>query len=92
MGKEGRTQGCQRETVRTGRGEVLFLQPPYFSRGRDSVVSKYTDSLRIGRSRAQNSVVVRFSGHTRPAPRPLPASCTKGTGSPSREYSGQDWL
>ena len=42
MGKEGRTQACQRETVRTGRGGALFLQSPYFFRGRDGVVGILT--------------------------------------------------
>jgi len=30
MGKEGRTQACQRERVRRGMGGALFLQSPTF--------------------------------------------------------------
>jgi len=85
MVKEGRTRACQRETVRTGSpfpSVSVFFQGPRYC-------SWYTDSLRIGMSRAQNSAGVKFSGQTRPTPRSLHASCMKGTGSPPREYSGQ---
>lgn len=85
MGKEGRTQACQRETVRTGSpfpSVSVFFQGPRYC-------SWYTDSLRIGLSWAQNSAGVKFFGQTRPTPRSLHASCMKGTGSPPREYSGQ---
>ena len=44
-------------------------------------LSRYSDSLRAGRSRDRNSIRVRISAPVQTGPGPQIASCTKGTGS-----------
>jgi hypothetical protein len=46
-----------------------------------TVVSRYSDSLRAGRSRDRNPVAVRFSARVQTGPGAHPASYTMGTGS-----------
>jgi len=61
-------------------GKITF-QHYRVSTGWPRLLSRYTDSLRAGRSGERNSVGLRFSTPVQTGPGAHPASYTKGTGS-----------